>query len=384
MRFPILALGALGLAGLTIGAAVNNDASPSATYSASVETSLSRWHPTYTASGEPWLTRTHSHSGLPGKPGHPLSGHSFSHVPSGSPVLEVLRTKPAEVIPAITTIPAEYSAIRRRGDMGPTTTFTGCSWGYFPVSFTFVDVSCSSYRNGSPEGTRTCSSVGAWPTMGCSQTMCPTGSNPRQPTATSDTETCTRTYTPCPTRSWCKKAKFAARTTQDLGGRSQRAIAQFAARATHTTNDLGGRSQRWVARFAEPTITPTPTEVAAASVTWPICSFDVTKGEYICPEAAKTLPLCSFDVTKGEYICPTAVAATPTPTEEKLYHVNARDNKIPPPDRCAECALAIDDCRTDCNEDDQDCYDACPCEMHQQIPACQRCKGYKHACDGSA
>jgi hypothetical protein len=65
MRFPILALGALGLAGLTIGAAVNNDASPSATYSASVETSLSRWHPTYTASGEPWLTRTHSHSGLP-------------------------------------------------------------------------------------------------------------------------------------------------------------------------------------------------------------------------------------------------------------------------------------------------------------------------------
>jgi hypothetical protein len=290
MRFLALTLGALDLAGLTIGEAVNNEASPSAAYSATVKSQLARWHPTNTAPRGPWLTRTH----------------------------------PPEVTP---TRSMHTAALRCRQDISYTVPFTeACKDGYTTSKEIFQTDVC------------TISAKKQWKERPCALS---------------------------------RVAKFVCKTIS----------------TTYTkwsTNDLGSRSQRWVARFAQPTITPTPTEIAATSVTWPICSFDVTKGEYICLETAKTLPLCSFDVSDGKYSCPTVAAPTPTPTEEKLYHVNAHDDKVPPPDRCVECAFAIDDCSDDCNEDNQECYNACPCEMHQQIPACQRCKGYMHACDGPA
>lgn len=372
------------------------------------------------------------HGGLPGKPGHPSAGHPFNGKLSGSPILEPLRTKPAEVMPTITTIPASHVPVHRREESSPTTSFTGCSWGYFPIASMHIEVLCSSYWSGGPVGTRTCTSVGEWSTTGCTQTMCSMSCyGPREPTATSDTITCQPT---CPySRTWRKVAKFAARTTQDLGSRSQRAVAQFAPRSTQnlggrsqcavaqfaprstqdlggrsqhavtqiaarSTQDLGGRSQRYVVRFAEPTITPKPTEAAAAAATgpFPTCSFDLSAGQYICPKAAKTLPICSFDLLKGEYICPSVAEATPMPAPcpggaekcipagEKPYHVTVHDSEIPPPDRCVECFLAIEDCRRDCDGDDQDCKNACTCEMYQQILACQRCKEYKKNCGGKA
>jgi hypothetical protein len=51
----------------------------------------------------------------------------------------------------------------------------------------------------------------------------------------------------------------------------------------------------------------------------PTCSFDVNKGEYICP--TPTPPTCSFDVKKGEYIC-----SKPAPAPSKRAEA-----VIPPP-----------------------------------------------------
>jgi hypothetical protein len=102
-------------------------------------------------------------------------------------------------------------------------------------------------------------------------------------------------------------AQVAAQSSQDMGGRHSRYAAQVAAR---TTQDLEGRSQRAAAHFAEATVTPTSTLAAADAV--PTCTFDVKKGEYICPYSP---PICKFDDKKGEYVCPTPkvarAAATP-------------------------------------------------------------------------
>jgi hypothetical protein len=69
---------------------------------------------------------------------------------------------------------------------------------------------------------------------------------------------------------------------------------------------------------AEPltlTTTTKPT-MAAFAVPPPTCTFDVTKGEYICPTPTKAAatsvfipPVCSFNVSKGQYICPTPTKA---------------------------------------------------------------------------
>jgi hypothetical protein len=102
-------------------------------------------------------------------------------------------------------------------------------------------------------------------------------------------------------------AQVAAQSSQDMGGRRSRYAAQVAARSTQ---DIGGRSPREAAHFAEATVTPTPTPVAVDAI--PTCSFDVKKGEYICPYSP---PICKFDDKKGEYVCPTPkvarAAATP-------------------------------------------------------------------------
>jgi hypothetical protein len=105
-------------------------------------------------------------------------------------------------------------------------------------------------------------------------------------------------------------AKAAAQSSQDFGSRRSRYVEQVAVRSTQ---DLGGRGQRAVPRFVEATVTPAPTPVAARAI--PTCSFDLSKGEYVCPKAQTALPTCSFDLTKGKYICPrhkvARVAATP-------------------------------------------------------------------------
>ncbi|KAH4982294.1 hypothetical protein HBI76_158310 [Parastagonospora nodorum] len=154
----------------------------------------------------------------------------------------------------------------------------------------------------------------------------------------------------------CLTTATSSSKSNDFGGtRSQRWVAQFA-HATPVTsstksNDFGGtRSQRWVAQFARatpavaypieellaaareahldpkfdtlpeaarearrdaefapsPAITPVPRAAEISPPPFPICTFNLDKGEYICPEKAKrqALPLCSFDLSKGEYVCP--------------------------------------------------------------------------------
>jgi hypothetical protein len=86
--------------------------------------------------------------------------------------------------------------------------------------------------------------------------------------------------------------------TWGWGGRRSRWVAQAAAQSSQ---DLGSRSQRAVPRSTEATVTPAPTPIAARAI--PTCSFDLSKGEYVCPKAQTALPTCSFDLTKGEYIC---------------------------------------------------------------------------------
>jgi hypothetical protein len=80
--------------------------------------------------------------------------------------------------------------------------------------------------------------------------------------------------------------------------------------AANTSKDFGGtRSQRFVARYAEATpagavvqdaeITtapePTLAQADAATPPFPTCSFDLTKGEYVCPAAATTLKTVKQD-----------------------------------------------------------------------------------------
>lgn len=97
-------------------------------------------------------------------------------------------------------------------------------------------------------------------------------------------------------------AKFAARATQGLdeaAGREARLDAKFAARAA--------REAHHIPKFGpSPTITPVPHARQITPPPFPICSFNLDKGEYVCPEKAKrqALPLCSFDLDKGEYVCP--------------------------------------------------------------------------------
>ncbi|EAT86652.1 hypothetical protein HBH56_154300 [Parastagonospora nodorum] len=168
----------------------------------------------------------------------------------------------------------------------------------------------------------------------------------------------------------CLTTATSSSKSNDFGGtRSQRWVAQFAhatpATSSSKSNDFGGtRSQRWVAQFARatpavadpivelpaaarearldakfdaraareahldpefdtlpeaarearrdagfapsPAITPVPRAAIISPPPFPICTFNLDKGEYICPEKAKrqALPLCSFDLSKGEYVCP--------------------------------------------------------------------------------
>lgn len=118
--------------------------------------------------------------------------------------------------------------------------------------------------------------------------------------------TCTKTPFPH-WRSQRLVAQFAG-NTQDLGGRSQRAVVRFA-EAT-TTDNKGGRSQRYVVDFAEATVTAKAEveRAGGADAAFPTCSFDEEKGEYVCPGKTQTPPICYFNSSKGLYDCPTPVA----------------------------------------------------------------------------
>jgi hypothetical protein len=71
-------------------------------------------------------------------------------------------------------------------------------------------------------------------------------------------------------------------TTSEFSGtgtnpRTRRFVARFA--QASSSQDLGGRSQRGVANFASMTTVAKPT-----AATPPLCSFDLSQGQYICPK----------------------------------------------------------------------------------------------------
>ncbi|KAH4116526.1 hypothetical protein HBI52_145610 [Parastagonospora nodorum] len=141
----------------------------------------------------------------------------------------------------------------------------------------------------------------------------------------------------------CLTTATSSSKSNDFGGtRSQRWVAQFAratpavadpieelpaaarearldakfdaraAREAHLDPEFdtlpeAAREARRDAGFApSPAITPVPRAAIISPPPFPICTFNLDKGEYICPEKAKrqALPLCSFDLSKGEYVCP--------------------------------------------------------------------------------
>ncbi|KAH3943217.1 hypothetical protein HBH53_175820 [Parastagonospora nodorum] len=141
----------------------------------------------------------------------------------------------------------------------------------------------------------------------------------------------------------CLTTATSSTKSNDFGGtRSQRWVAQFAratpavadpivelpaaarearldakfdaraAREAHLDPEFdtlpeAAREARHDAEFApSPAITPVPRAAEITPPPFPICTFNLDKGEYICPEKAKrqALPLCSFDLSKGEYVCP--------------------------------------------------------------------------------
>ena len=132
-------------------------------------------------------------------------------------------------------------------------------------------------------------------------------------------------------------AKFAARAAREAhvdpqfetlpeAAREARLDVKFAAREAHLdpqfeTLPEAAREAHLDAKFAardareahhvpkfgpSHAITPVPRAAQITPPPFPLCSFDLDKGEYICPEKTKrqALPLCSFDLDKGEYVCP--------------------------------------------------------------------------------
>jgi hypothetical protein len=228
-------------------------------------------------------------------------------------VANFARATPAEAVSTITIIPTASHAVDRREEPIVTSSHfiytPSCGWGYKSVSTTREYMSYSSFRS-DIDGGRSCTVTATWPGPGCTQTLCPSGFKPVQPSAPTDSVTRYSIKVVTPTRNPQWVAQFAARLSQDLGGRSQRAVAQFAARSTQ---DLSSRTQRYVARFASHTVTTKPNAADVTPPPFPICSFDLSKGQYICPEATPTLPICSFDLSKGQYICPDVSKPTASP-----------------------------------------------------------------------
>ncbi|OAL01807.1 hypothetical protein IQ06DRAFT_334878 [Phaeosphaeriaceae sp. SRC1lsM3a] len=288
MRFLTLVLSGLGLANLTMGGVVHSKSASSSQPSLSSQHaappgfSLSRWHPSETA---------------------PMPTRSF-HI----------------------------DAVFKREEPSRTVVSPSCSPGYF-----YGPTTSYSYASCNSAGAD-CSQLATFPTSTCIQTMCSSGSTPYLPiwTDSSCTEVATKPKEPVTTVCTDKATTGSITcwyTSPNWGGtRSQHHVAQFATRATQ---DLGGKYQRWVADFAEPAVTAKPdaNQAAAVDPVHSTCSFDLRKGRYICPKTSR-LPICSFNLVKSEYLClKTPNVGVPTVTTKP--GVNQAEAKKPPSPTCS-------------------------------------------------
>lgn len=280
----MLSVTILALAGLAVGAAVND--------------------------GETSLTRSITSNDMGGRPSRMRKMARFAQVS----LLIITSTSVDVSVPIITGTPISSSAdisvsmvtgtpvsygFIAMADNRATTSFTGCGSGYSQVPSTHSSYDCTSFMDGSPNGGRKCTFVTAWPTLSCSAIGCKDGDTLRPPfevrppcnwegkcpppTETytfTDTSSCV-SHSPPYTRPNRWVARFANATptpvtvdkrkhaqarsgiedtdadkthswpywTRCLGGRWQWGVAAFAAR---TTQDFGGgRSQHLVARHVE-------------------------------------------------------------------------------------------------------------------------------------
>lgn len=274
MRVAALAVGTLGLAGFTAGAAINSDLAVPPT---SAQLPGGGYRPVVAYAAQPVETKApitstngHGHTCMSGDfcSCRQVAQHSETSEITGIPMPTYSSSTTAnatdsEVLsrPNMSTTTTKECAThtkREVRDAEPTvTTFSSCSSGYSAVPSTGYAVTCSYWRCGMSSctdcvnGCQGCKATSSWPTSSCSAVGCKDG------------EYLKPTFT----------GKYSCTTTEEPVTRSNRFVAQFAqatiiTTTTQTTNDLGGRSLRFVARFAEvPTAAnPTITSLSKSSV----------------------------------------------------------------------------------------------------------------------
>ncbi|KAF1359586.1 hypothetical protein EJ07DRAFT_178654 [Lizonia empirigonia] len=104
--------------------------------------------------------------------------------------------------------------------------------------------------------------------------------------------------------------------------------------------------------------------MATASPALTSTRADAMAGELLAPTK---VPLCTFDVVKGEYVCP------PTATGGAAMHVDATS-----PDRsaadCAKCKRDWDECMKHWGCWFYDCNGPCKCDVGRKDPSCTECE----------
>jgi hypothetical protein len=202
-------------------------------------------------------------------------------------------------------VPPHFTAEVNKRD-APTHSITSCASGYSAVPSTHTDWDCFSHH-----GQVSCSALSTWLTSICtsgatafatpphstSNPYSPTRSNPSSSSTSSPPWSNTLPVDPVPT--WTKTRSNIQITNSPIPTYSG---PNNVARAFPTCSFDVTKGEY---------VCPNPT---AGEAPVPTCYFDPAKGEYVCPKP----PMCYFDPAKGEYICPTPAAAVdaaaPVPT----------------------------------------------------------------------
>lgn len=241
-------------------------------------------------SGEPTtMPTTHTSNDMGGRPPH---GRWMARSASPGTVTEK-------------GVPPRFTAEVNKRD-APTHSITSCALGYSAVPSTHTNWDCFSHH-----GQVSCSALSTWLTSVCtsgatafatppsstSNPYSPTRSNPFSWSTSSPPWSNTLPVDPVPT--WTKTRSNIQITNSPIPTYSG---PNNVARAFPTCSFDVTKGEY---------VCPTPTAGEAAL---PTCYFDPAKGEYVFPKP----PMCYFDSAKGEHICPTPAAAVdaaaPVPT----------------------------------------------------------------------
>jgi len=360
MRFSTI----LGVAGLAVGAAISNDDPaetsvqrwisiitdefpPTSSYDVPAETGKQRWISIITAAPEvtPEAVRGRDVSVSLTYPMTTTcqSGSTSAVQLAQTSVCTSPQTQSYDTRPCAASFYAWWACApisrRKSNDFGGTRSPPRFVAQFAPATATSTDVAAH-YSSDVPSSNDTSS---PWMSM---HTTSPTPIHARDESQPGSSIDGTPSGWPYPTRCLggrhqCGVAAFAAQSTQDLGGSSQRLVArvtsiphwtqtrsnvEFTNSPSPTDNyptrsvleNLAHSVPKWTRTRSnvEYTNSPSPLDrravaANAALPTPPICSFNRTKGQYDCPTPKTAVPTCSFNRTKGQYDCPTPKAAVP-------------------------------------------------------------------------